>query len=124
MRARADLVWDGGVLDIKTGAAPTKSQLQQGNMPQLPLEALILRSGGFKIKTSSLSSAPIMKFLQLRNNNAQVIEYDAETTEMMINSAVIKTTELFNMYSAGAAAYEYRDTSEQKYKQFDDFARK
>ena len=124
VRARADLVWDGGVLDIKTGAAPTKSQLQQGNMPQLPLEALILRSGGFKIKTSSLSCAPIMKFLQLRNNNAQVIEYDAETTEMMINSAVIKTTELFNMYSAGAAAYEYRDTSEQKYKQFDDFARK
>ncbi|MBO5662317.1 MAG: PD-(D/E)XK nuclease family protein, partial [Alphaproteobacteria bacterium] len=46
VRARADRIWDGGVLDIKTGAAPTKSQLAQGNMPQLPLEAYILQSGG------------------------------------------------------------------------------
>ena len=37
--AIADRVWDGGVLDIKTGNVPTRSQLEQGNMPQLPLEA-------------------------------------------------------------------------------------
>lgn len=124
VRARADLVWDGGVLDIKTGAAPNKTQLEQGNMPQLPLEALMLKNGGFKIKTSGLSDAPIMKFLQLKNNDAHIIEYDADATEIMMNSAVLKTTELFNIYSAGNAPYEYRETNDQKYQQFDDLARK
>ena len=124
VRARADLIWDGGVMDFKTGAAPTKKQLLDGNMPQLPLEAFMLQSGGFKIQTSPLSGAPIMKFLQLKNNDVRVIEYDSDTTQQMINAAVAKTTELFNMYSAGGAGYEYHETSDRKYKQFDDLARK
>ena len=124
VRARADLVWDGGVLDIKTGAAPSKSQLEQGNMPQLPLEALMLKSGGFRIKTTDASQTPVMKFLQLKNNAAQMILFNEADTEKMINAAVARTTELFNMYSAGAAPYEYRETNDQKYHQYDDFARK
>ncbi|MBE6456965.1 MAG: hypothetical protein E7008_03400 [Alphaproteobacteria bacterium] len=123
VRARADRIWDGGVMDVKTGAAPSKSQLEQGNMPQLPLEAYILQSGGFPIQTTSLSRAPIMRFLQLKNNDARVIEYDAEQTAQMMRMAVDKTTELFNIYSAGAAAYEYRETGDQKYKVYDDLAR-
>lgn len=123
VRARADRIWDGGVMDIKTGAAPSKSQLEQGNMPQLPLEAYILQSGGFPIQTTSLSRAPIMRFLQLKNNDARVIEYDAEKTAQMMRVAVDKTTELFNIYSAGVAAYEYRETGDNKYKQYDDLAR-
>jgi RecB family exonuclease len=123
VRARADRIWDGGVMDIKTGAAPSKSQLEQGNMPQLPLEAYILHSGGFPIKTSALSRAPIMRFLQLKNNDARVIEYDAEKTAQMMRIAVDKTTELFNIYSAGASAYEYRETGDNKYKVYDDLAR-
>lgn len=123
VRARADLVWDGGVLDFKTGAAPNKKQLMDGNMPQLPLEAFMLQSGGFKIQTSPLSNAPIMKFLQLKNNDVRVIEYDEQTTQQMINAAVAKTTELFNIYSAGGAGYEYRETNDRKYHQFDDLKR-
>ena len=123
VRARADRIWDGGVMDVKTGAAPSKSQLEQGNMPQLPLEAYILQSGGFPIQTTSLSRAPIMRFLQLKNNDVRVIEYDAEKTAEMMRMAVDKTTELFNIYSAGAAAYEYRETGDNKYKQYDDLAR-
>ena len=123
VRARADRIWDGGVLDIKTGAAPTKSQLAQGNMPQLPLEAYILQSGGFPIQTTQNSRTPIMRFLQLRNNDARVIEYDAETTREMMRAAVDKVTELFNIYSAGGAGYEYRETGDQKYKIYDDLAR-
>ncbi|MBQ7289908.1 MAG: PD-(D/E)XK nuclease family protein [Alphaproteobacteria bacterium] len=123
VRARADRIWDGGVMDVKTGAAPSKSQLEQGNMPQLPLEAYILQSGGFPIQTTSLSRAPIMRFLQLKNNDARVIEYDAEQTAQMMRMAVDKTTELFNIYSAGAAAYEYRETGDSKYKAYDDLAR-
>ncbi len=123
VRARADRIWDGGVLDIKTGAAPTKSQLAQGNMPQLPLEAYILQSGGFPIQTTKNSRTPIMRFLQLRNNDARVIEYDADATREMICAAVDKVTELFNIYSAGGAGYEYRETGDAKYKQYDDLAR-
>lgn len=123
VRARADLVWDGGVMDFKTGAAPNKKQLLDGNMPQLPLEAFMLQSGGFKIQTGPLSRAPIIKFLQLKNNDVRVIEYDQETTQQMINAAVAKTTELFNMYSAGNAGYEYHETNEVRYKIYDDLKR-
>lgn len=124
VRARADMVWDGGVLDVKTGAVPNEKQLTEGNMPQLPLEALMLRSGGFKIQTTVESQTPIMKFLQLKNNDMKLIEYDAIKTSLMIDAAVSKVTDLFNMYSSGGASYEYHDTNDRKYHQFDDFARK
>ena len=124
VRARADRIWDGGVMDFKTGAAPTKSQLDQGNMPQLPLEAFILASGGFPIKGSAVSKTPIMKFLQLKNNDVRVIEYDSETTAQMMRAAVDKVTELFNIFSAGGASYEYRETGDAKYKMYDDLARR
>lgn len=123
VRARADWVWDGGVLDIKTGAAPKESQLKEGNMPQLPLEALMLKSGGFKIKTTKISQLPIMQFLQLKNGDVRLIEYDAETTQMMIEAAYNKTQELFQIYSAGGAEYENRPNSEQKYRNYDDLVR-
>ena len=123
VRARADRIWDGGVMDIKTGAAPSKSQLEQGNMPQLPLEAFMLQSGGFPIKTTEQSRTPVMRFLQLRNNDARTIEYDVNTTADMMRAAVDKVTELFNIYSAGGAPYEYRETGDQKYQAYDDLAR-
>ncbi len=121
--AYADRIWDGVVLDVKTGAAPSKSQLEQGNMPQLPLEAYMLQQGGFPIQTSPLSQAPIMKFLQLQNNKVRIIEYDSATTAAMMQAALDKTTQLFNIYSAGGAGYEYRETGDQKYKGYDDLAR-
>jgi len=123
VRARADRIWDGGVLDIKTGSAPSKSQLESGNMPQLPLEALMLKNGGFSLYTTSKSDTPIMRFLQLKLGDARIIEYDSETTSAMIHAAVNRVTELFNMYSVGGAGYKYLRTSDQKYKNFDDFAR-
>jgi inactivated superfamily I helicase len=123
VRARADRIWDGGVLDIKTGAAPTKSQLDQGNMPQLPLEALILKNGGFPMYTTDKSLMPVIRFLQLKSGDARIIEYDIEQTDFMIRAAVDKVTELFNIYSTGGAGYKYLPTGEQKYKNFDDFAR-
>ena len=122
VRARADGVWNEGVMDIKTGSAPSKSQLEQGNMPQLPLEAYMLQSGGFSGFTPV--TRPLMRFLQLKNSDVRIIEYDSDTTQQMINAAVDKVTTLFNIYSAGGAGYEYHDTSEQKYHQYDDLARK
>ena len=123
VRARADRIWDGGVLDIKTGGAPTKSQLDNGNMPQLPLEAFMLKNGGFTLYTTDKSNKPIIQFLQLKSGDTRIIEYDSDQTDFMINAAVNKVTELFNMYSVGRAPYKYLRTGEQKYKNFDDFAR-
>jgi len=123
VRARADRIWDGGVLDIKTGAAPSKKQLFDGTMPQLPLEAYMLQNHGFCFKTTVKSEMPIMQFLQLKSGDAKIIKYDVEETATAINAAYSKVTELFNMYSAGGAEYEYRRTGEQKYQEYDDFAR-
>jgi ATP-dependent helicase/nuclease subunit B len=123
VRARADRIWDGGVLDIKTGAAPSKKQLLDGTMPQLPLEAYMLQNAGFRFRTTVKSEMPIMQFLQLKSGDAKMIKYDVEETAMAINAAYSKVTELFNMYSAGGAEYEYRRTGEQKYQEYDDFAR-
>lgn len=123
VRARADRIWDGGVLDIKTGGAPNKSQLMLGNMPQLPLEAYMLKNGGFPMYTSIKSQTPIMEFLQLKNNDVATIKYDVHTTNEMMNAAVAKVTEMFNMYSAGGVPYKYLPTNDKKYKEYDDFAR-
>lgn len=123
VRARADRIWDGGVMDIKTGAAPSEKQLLEGNMPQLPLEAYILQNGGFPLYTTEKSRTPVMLFLQLRNADVRPIEYDAETTSKMIAAAVEKTENLVNIFSAGGAPYEYRETNDRKYKAYDDLAR-
>ena len=53
LRTRADRIErrkDGtySILDYKTGAPPSASQVQTGLSPQLTLEAAILRGGGFK----------------------------------------------------------------------------
>lgn len=123
VRAKADRIWDGYVLDIKTGGAPSKRQLDAGNMPQLPLEAFIMQSGGFEFAMSIKSQTPVLQFLQLQNNNAKLIEYDASATQKMIDAAVQKVSQLFGQYANDYEPYEYRDTSEQKYKIYDDLAR-
>ena len=124
IRARADLVWSDGVMDFKTGTPPNKSQLDKGNMPQLPLEALILKSGGFELPPDvAITKNPMMMFLQMKNGDVRAIPYDIDATEKMINAAVDKVTELFNIYTIGNAPYEYRETGDDKYKVYDDLAR-
>ncbi len=119
-RARADMVYDKlisdscktipVVLDIKTGAAPNKSQLEQGNMPQLPLEAHMI-------------GATVIQFLQLQNNNVKLIEYSGELAQSMINASLDKVSQLFGRYSKDYEPYEYYETSDPKYQVYDDFAR-
>lgn len=124
VRARADLVWADGVMDFKTGTPPNKSQLEKGNMPQLPIEALILKSGGFDLPPDiRVTKTPIMSFLQMKNGDVKNIVYDADTTRIMIDAAIEKLTELFNIFTIGNAPYEYHETGDDKYKVYDDLAR-
>ena len=123
VRARADRVWDGGVLDIKTGGIPSKSQLEDGMMPQLPLEAYMLQNCGFPIKTTTKSKTPVMMFLQLKNGDVRTINYDAVVTQQMMDAAVAKVKQVIDIFLVGRAPYEYRDKNEAKYKMYDDLAR-
>ena len=124
VRARADIVWDGVVMDIKTGNPPTKKQLLDGTMPQLPLEAFIMQNGGFPLKMKDVSITPIIQFLQLKKGNTKPIEYRDEIAQEMIDNSVQKVRELFGQYSTDkVAAYEYRESVGAKYHEFDDLAR-
>jgi ATP-dependent helicase/nuclease subunit B len=51
---RIDRLRDGGavIIDYKTGGLPLLKEIWAGRSPQLPLEALILESGGFGEKVS------------------------------------------------------------------------
>lgn len=65
-----------------------------------------------------------MQFLQLKNNDVRLIEYDQFETAEMMRAAKDKITEVFNIYSAGGAAYKYFDTGNQRYTLYDDLARR
>lgn len=121
VKAKADRIWDGYVLDIKTGAAPSKNKLLQATMPQLPLEAYIMQCGGFP--SGSGASAPVIQFLQLQNKNVKLIEYDSGTVQEMIDESLDKFSQLFGRYSKDAEEYEYREQTEIKYHIYDDLAR-
>ena len=124
VRARADMIWDGTVLDIKTGAAPSKKQLLDGTMPQLPLEGYMMQSGGFPIKMKDISVTPVLQFLQLKNGDLQLFEYKDEIAQQMIDNTVQKVKELFGRYSGkNLAEYEYRNSVGDKYHDWDDLAR-
>ncbi|MBN1325152.1 MAG: PD-(D/E)XK nuclease family protein [Alphaproteobacteria bacterium] len=123
VRAKADRIWDGCVLDIKTGSAPSKKQLIDGMMPQLPLEAFIMQNNGFPINSSIKSKTPVLQFMQLKNNKVELIEYSYEVAQKMIDASVQKVSELFGRYSKDFESYEYYETSDVKYKAYDDLAR-
>jgi len=124
VRARADMIMDGIVADIKTGAAPTKKQLIEATMPQIPLEAYIMQSNGFLIKSKNVSVVPILQFLQLKKGDVKLIEYTDDTAQSMIDASLQKIKELFGQYSSDkVASYEYRDSVGAKYHEYDDLAR-
>ena len=124
VRARADMVMDGIIADIKTGSAPTEKQLIDATMPQIPLEGYMMQQGGFKIKTGNVSLTPILQFLQLKKGDTRLIEYKDDVAQSMIDANVQKVKELFGQYSGDKVAeYEYREATGAKYHEYDDFAR-
>lgn len=125
VRAKADRVVGDMVIDIKTGSAPKDGQLEEGTMPQLPMEALMLQRGGFEDVAHPVP-APRMMFLQLAYHDVRAIYYDTKETAQMMQATLDKVQSLFNIYTAGGATYEYYTTSGKgstKYHAWDDLAR-
>ncbi|MCM1294503.1 MAG: PD-(D/E)XK nuclease family protein [Muribaculaceae bacterium] len=124
VRARADGVWDGGVMDIKTGTIPTSAQFKDGTMPQLPLEALMHIQGGFCGNVLP-NPNPQMRFLQLQKKNVRSVEVPRMIKDIdVIQAAYDKAADVFRIYSAGNTPYEYRPTKGSvKYHAWDDLAR-
>jgi ATP-dependent helicase/nuclease subunit B len=116
--AYADMILGNAVIDIKTGSAPSRAQLIAGNMPQLPLEAFMLQ------KEQEQGTEISMKFLQLKNRDVKWIEYSGDEAKEMIDNTVQKVSELIGQYTRVDAAYEYRETGDAKYKEYDDLYRK
>ena len=81
----------------------------------------MLQNGGFNIRCQT--SDVVMQFLQLQNNNVKLIEYSGDIAQMMIENTVAKISGLFGRYSNDFEPYEYYETSDPKYRAYDDLAR-
>jgi hypothetical protein len=76
-----------------------------------------------KLMKKCLSLAKKAKKNTFPNPLVGAIVYDEETTQKMIDGAVARVTDLFNIYSAGGAPYQYLETNDMKYRAYDDLAR-
>jgi ATP-dependent helicase/nuclease subunit B len=108
IKARADRVWDGGVLDIKTGGAPSAKSLAGGNAPQVPVSAYILETGGFE--GFGKSQAENMAFLDLKKNRLYVYQDPA-----IIIKTIEKCREIFKKLGIDGAEYRFVQTGDAKY---------
>jgi RecB family exonuclease len=111
IRAKADRIEPGRVVDYKTGAVPTKTQLGLGKdadctMPQLPVEAI-------------LTGAREMAFLRLQRRHVGMVGFDEAETAAAIEAAKNKLGFLFAQNEYGRPDH-YLD---EKYRDFDDMAR-
>lgn len=123
--ARADAVWQGAVLDIKTGKTPEEKKLKNGEAPQVPLEGYMMQEGKFQAKLKPGQQTPDLMFLRLKKNNTKIISFTDEVAQEMIENTVEKIKEVFAKYSEPDASYEYITKSDgKKYKIYDDFARR
>lgn len=93
------------VLDFKTGATPEKSEMNSFTAPQLLLEALIAREGGFKdIEAAATASLHYLKLGFGPNAFAQTI-FDT-VNDMDVSGAV---AEIQRRLSSQVDAYLYSD---------------
>jgi ATP-dependent helicase/nuclease subunit B len=79
---RIDRLTDGGfaILDYKTGEARSEKQVRSGLAPQLPLEAAILRAGGFA-GIPAAASVAALAYVTLRGGNPPGAEKPIDFSE-------------------------------------------
>ncbi|MBM3609960.1 MAG: double-strand break repair protein AddB [Alphaproteobacteria bacterium] len=74
------------IVDYKTGTPPTKKEIEYGLSPQLPLEAIILKAGGFKdIPRNNLSSLSFWHLIGDREGG-EIIEYSQDLDSLVMST--------------------------------------
>ncbi|MCW9035462.1 MAG: double-strand break repair protein AddB [Rhodospirillales bacterium] len=123
---RIDQMSDGtyAIIDYKTGAPPTKKEVAAGFAPQLPLEAAMVQSGGFKgLKPAAVSS---LEYWRLKGSDPVGEIRDAGgDTATLAKEAIEGLQGLVNAFDRLDTPYEARPNPEMapKYSDYGHLAR-
>ncbi len=124
IRAKADRIWDGIVMDCKTGTPPDEKDMKDGKSLQLPITAYIMKNGGFNIQQSVASQTPCIEVLGLKRGAAELVSYDSESVSMMMDAAYNTVAEFIASYATGMREYKYdRNIKNHFYGIYNDLAR-
>src|SRR6202012_3777618 len=106
---RIDALRAGGaaIVDYKTGAPPTKSQVLELLTPQLPLEGAMLESGGFKDAGPITASGPIYLRFGGGAKPGEVKQLDIDTPAI-IAEAIAKLTQRIAFFDDETTPYRSR----------------
>ena len=111
LKAKADRVdrVDSGlvILDYKTGAVPSKKQVEAGLSPQLPLEAAIAERGGFDGVAASPVSALVYVRLTGRDPAGEETPLDVDAAKFAAES-LAGLTRLLSAYESEDMPYRSR----------------
>lgn len=106
---RIDVLADGtlALIDYKTGAPPSRKEVAAGYAPQLPLEAVIARHGGFRdIPAAEVAQ---MLFWRLRGGDPGGEEQSAgDDSRQLAAEAMAGLAELIRTFDDENTAYEAR----------------
>ncbi len=113
LRGRADRIERGRdgryvILDYKTGAARTHKQVRIGLAPQLPLEAAILRNGGFKEFPKGASVAEVAYVLLKGGEEPgdyEAVDFKDGTPDSHADRALEKLSELARRFDDASTPY-------------------
>ena len=96
------------ILDYKTGAARTHKQVRIGLAPQLPLEAAILRNGGFKEIPKGASVAEVAYVLLKGGEEPgdyEAVDFKDGTPDSHADRALEKLSELARRFDDASTPY-------------------
>ena len=112
LKAIADRIDQGNeqsciIIDYKTGSIPPRRELLSGLSPQLPLEGLILREGGFSEISAQTRSQ--LKYIQLTGGDPPgkeiILEEDTDALITKAEEGLRKLIEAFDYDDTPYLAY-------------------
>ena len=92
------------IIDYKTGAIPSKREVEAGLAPQLPLEAVILAKGGFKNLPAKECSELRYYHLTGGKTSGKVHSFTADTLLVDVEKGLLK---LLNDFDNSEMPYLY-----------------